>query len=433
MHIHILAISGQMTTPLALELKRQGHLITGSDQEKIYPPASTDLLRAQIPLNQTPITKNIDLVIVGSAYANNPKTKQEFEEVKKQKISYISATSFIAQNVIKKKSILVAGSYGKSTIAALLTQIFINADLNPSHLFSAKAVNPIPQLKITNSDWSIVEADESINGLDTQAKFLYYPSKYVILTSADWEHSDSHPTESHNLTAFRQLLQNIPPDGLLIYNPNNLNIQKILSSCPAKTIPYDFKLKFSTPLIGQHNSENITAAYTLCRQLSINETTVLSTIKSFKGIRRRLQLIKSAKNIIFIDDFAQSPIRVQAALNALHLTYPNRPIKVYFEPHASFLQQRSGLKGFAQSFELASEVVLGKIKFNPKITKENRVSAATFAKEVGNKLKYIPLTPQISAHYQNSLQSGDILIHFSSGGLAGLKTFSHIARHFSVL
>src|SRR4030042_976611 len=170
MHIHILAISGQMTPPLALELKRQGPLITGSDQEKIYPPASTDLLRAQIPLKQPPITKNIDLVIVGSAYANNPKTKQEFEEVKKQKISYISATSFIAQNVIKKKSILVAGSYGKSTIAALLTQIFINADLTPSPLFSAKAVNPIPQLKITNSDWSIVEADESINGLDTQAK-----------------------------------------------------------------------------------------------------------------------------------------------------------------------------------------------------------------------------------------------------------------------
>lgn len=430
MHIHILGIAGQgMTTPLALELKRLGHLITGSDQKKIYPPALPALKRARIPVN-TPHPRP-DLVIVGSSYKNIPKTREEFNQIKKLKIPYISATQYLASHLIKKNSIIVAGSFGKTTITALIAWILLKTNLKPSYLIGGCPINRLPSLKINFSDWSVVEGDESINGLDTKAKFLYYPPKYVLLTSADWEHKESYQTEADNLAAYRRLLQNIPQNGFLVYNPRNSNITKILPFCRAKTVPYDFNLQFPSPLIGQHNQENIIAAATFCRQLKIPDSTILSAVKSFKGIARRLQLLKNTHQILFVDDFAQSADRIKLTLKAISHHYPHRPIKVYFEPHASFLKYPSGLVNLKQAFTPAIEIVLGKINFDPKINKNDRVTAHTFATQVGNKLKYMPLPSQIIAHYQQTLIPGDVLVHLSSGGLIGLQTLHQIIRHFT--
>ncbi len=430
MRIHIIGIAGQgMTTPLALELQRLGHFVTGSDQDKIYPPASLLLRKSHIPINVDP--SRTDLVIVGSSFRNLPKLSQEFTQIKQLGIPYISATKYIAQNIVKSNSILVAGTFGKTTITALISWILTKAKFNPSFMIGGQPINKIPPLAITSSDWSVVEADESINGLDTKAKFLYYPCKYVLLTSADWEHQDSYPTNQENLNAFKKLLQNIPQDGFLVYNPNSPSISQILPFCPGKTIPYNFNLTFNTNLIGQHNQENIFAAYTLCHHLGIPDSTIRSAIKSFKGVVRRLQLVKDTHNILFIDDFAQSTIRIESTIKAITLHYPGRPIKVYFEPHASFLQYRSSIPGFKQAFKSTQEVVLGKIKFNPNLSPHQRVTANTFASEVGNKLKYIPLSNQVVSHYQQVLTSGDILLHLSSGGLEGQKIFHHLIRYFS--
>lgn len=153
MHIHILAISGQMTSALALELQRQGHLITGSDQEKIYPPISSKLTKAHIPINSTPISSQIDLVIVGSAYQNFPRCIEEFIQIQKHKLPFISATQSLAAHLAKSNSIIIAGSWGKSTICALTAWILDHAQWHPSFFFAAQAINRFPSFKITNSSW----------------------------------------------------------------------------------------------------------------------------------------------------------------------------------------------------------------------------------------------------------------------------------------
>lgn len=203
MHIHILGIAGTMTAPLAATLKKQGHTITGSDQEKIYPPVSTILKKARIKINSTIINKNIDLVIIGSSYDSFQKTKDEFEQVKQLKLNYISASQFIAQNLIKENSVLVAGTYGKTTITSLVSWIFSQAHLKPNYMFGGDTINRFSGTNISPSNWSIIEADESIHGLDTQAKFLYYPVKFLLITSADWEHKDSYSTEIENFNALK--------------------------------------------------------------------------------------------------------------------------------------------------------------------------------------------------------------------------------------
>lgn len=423
MKIHIIGIAGTMTASLAVVLKKEGHQITGSDQEKIYPPISNILNTAKIKINNININKNIDLAIIGSSYNSFEKTRNEFEQIKKLKIKYISATEYIAKYITQKNSILIAGSYGKTTITSLLVWIFKKANLNPSYMFGGQSINKFDSLAITKSDWSIIEADESINGLDQKAKFLYYPVKYLILTSAQWEHKDSYKSESENFIAFKKLVSRLPKDGILVINKFGFNTQKISKFTQAKVITYQ------TQPVGNYDYENKLAAIALCQELGINQKIIEKAIQSFKGIRRRLELIANKNSILFFDDFAQSAPRVKSTIETLKIRYPDKKIKVFYLPHASFLQYKNSLNDLKDAFKKADEIILGKIKFNKNIDKNIRVTASDFKQEIGSKLIYLPIEVDIIKHYQQSLIQNDILVYMSSGSLSGFKTFKKIIKY----
>jgi UDP-N-acetylmuramate: L-alanyl-gamma-D-glutamyl-meso-diaminopimelate ligase len=432
MHIHILGIAGTKTAPLAQILKEQGNLVTGSDQTKIFPPVSTILENAHISINQTPITPDIDLAIIGNSYSSFDNTRQEFDQIKKMNIPYISYTKYLVKYLIKNNSILVAGSYGKTTITGLLSYLFSRLQLDPSYMFGGQPVDDFPSTRFGQSDWSIVEADENHRGLDTQTTFLYYPVKYLILTSAQWEHKDSFATAADNLNAYRQLIQKVPKDGLIIFNGQDPDIQKIISSSQAKTIDYQNHPVFKTKLIGQHNQQNISAVFTLCCELGFDQSAVLKIISSFSGIKRRLELIGQKNNIFIYDDFAQSAIRVKSALEALKYSYPQHRLFIYLDPHASFLQNPQSIEEFKTISGLFTDFVLGRISFSAGISKESRVTARNWQNIIGQNFHYLPLDQDIIDYYSVNLQPGDLLIHFSSGGLDGLTNLKKVYNHIKL-
>jgi len=424
MNIHILGIAGSMTAPLAIALKKQGHFVTGSDQQKIYPPFSGQLKRAKIPVNQTPINSNIDLAIIGSSFLAFNRSREEFTQIKTQKIPYISATKYLATHLAKENSILVAGAYGKTTISAALSYLLEKASFRPSYMFGGQSLNHLPSLKFSNSSWSVIEADESINGLDTKAKFLYYPVKYLILTSVYWEHKDSYRDSESNFNAFKNLVKKIPPDGLLVYNQNEKSLNKLLPFARCQVFPYD-QTKLKNKLIGKYNQQNLAAVETLASLLQINPKIIASSLNSFKGVRRRLEIKAKINNIVFIDDYAQSATRIKSALKAIKDNYPRSKIKVFYEPHASFLQYKSNLKELSTVFDQATEIVIYRLKFSPNKGAKDRICAKDYLSTIAHSL-YIPLETEVLKHYQNSLHEGEILVHFSSGGAEGLKIFQKI-------
>lgn len=456
MHIHILGIAGTMTAPLAVKLKQLGHQVSGSDQEKIYPPISTILKKAKIKTNFFEITPDIDQCIIGSSYNSFETTKKEFIQIKKLKIPYVSATEYIAQNLVKKESIVVAGSYGKTTISSLLSWIFVKAKKNPSYMFGGEPKNKYPAISFSSSDISILEGDESIHGLDKQAKFLNYSPKYVLLTSADWEHKDCYSSESKNQNTFNKLVGLLPTTGVLVVNKKSLSAQKTIQFSKAPVITYNTPqsdyfidkikvkehlttliintpnglLKIDTQLIGQFNFENILAAVALCDSLKIKKSIIQKSIFTYKGVKRRLELVANHKNILFFDDFAQSTTRIKSTLLALKNHYPDRKIKVLYLAHASFNQYKNSLTGLGEAFEPASEIVLGPLKYNLKINKNNRTTANDFKTLLGSKLNYLPLKRQIIEYYRSNLMSNDIFIYMSSGGYDNNRIFKSIINIF---
>ncbi|MFA7301048.1 MAG: Mur ligase family protein [Candidatus Shapirobacteria bacterium] len=429
MKIHILGIAGSMSTPLALALQRQGHQITGSDQEKIYPPFSTMLSKNKIKVNTQPMDTSIDLIITNGAFNTFENTKKEFEESKKIGIPHLSATEYIAKYLIKKESILVSGSVGKTTTTAILSWIFLKLKLNPSYFVAGQFTKNIPSCQINDSKHSIVEAGEDFHGLETKAKFLYYPVKYLILTSAKWEHKDCYKTETDNLLAYQKLLEKLPTDGVLIYNDKDQDIQKILPFCKSKKISY-VNQEFDTSLLGTHNQQNIAAAYTLCKYFGLNENKIINAIKSFPGVKLRLELISNTNNILFFNDFAQSADRIKTTILAIKAKYPHRNIYVILEPHAGFLQFKKSINELSNSFDKVSQIFLTKISFSKNLDKENRITFLDYKTIFGDNIKYLPMTSDLIDTATSILKSGDILIRFSSGGLDGQKSFHKIIKFF---
>lgn len=428
MNIHILGIAGTKTAPLAVILKKDGHRISGSDQNQIYPPISTLLAKNKISVNRKTVTKNTDLVIVGNSYRSFIRCQRDYQKALDLHLPIISYTDYLVEKLIKPESILVAGSYGKTTITGLLSFIFLKLKLEPSYMFGGQTVNRIDSTRFGNSNYSIVEACESINGLDTRSTFLYYPVKYVILTSADWEHKDSFKTAKENEAAFIKLIKKIPPNGFVVYNPQSKSAAAVVRHCQSPKIPYNFALDIKPIIPGRFNFENSIAAATLCQQLGLNMPLVAKAIHQFQGIKRRLELISQANNISIYDDFSQSPVRIVRSLQALSKHFPKRPIKVFFEPHASFLQYRNGLKGLPKSLQTAQEIVISPLKFSSLVPKAQRVTIKNYQKLLSSKMKYIPDYQSIYDYYRQTLKAGDILVHFSSGGLKGLECLKQIAK-----
>jgi len=424
MKIHILNICGTMTAPLAIALKKQGHIVTGSDQDKIYPPFSTVLSHAKIKINQSHYTPN--LYIIGSGFKNQEKLITEFEAIKKSGIPYISATNYIAQNLIKTNSILIAGSYGKSSITAMISFLLKNTKYNPSYMFGARPINNFPALKFTNSDWSICEADESINGLDTQAKFLYYPVKYLILTSALWEHKESYATKQDNFNAFKKLIEKLPADGLLIYNDLDKSIKPLLKFAKCKTIPYTSEKINHPSIFGPAFENNFAAVKTLCDYLKIST----KKISKFKGLKNRLELITNKNNILFFNDFAQSAPRIKTTIDAIKIKYPHHKIYVILEPHAGFLQYKSSVADLSNSLNDVTQIFLTKISFSKNKDKTTRISFADYKNIFSDKISYLPMTQDLINTVTSILKPNDILVRFSSGGLDGQKSFNNIIDSF---
>lgn len=456
MRIHILGIAGTMTASLAVTLKKIGHQISGSDQEKIYPPISTVLKKSKIKVNFFEITKDIDLCIVGSSYNSFENTRNEFQQVKKLKIPYISATEYIAKNLVKEKSVVVAGSFGKTTITSLISWVLLKAQKNPSYMFGGEPKNKYPAISFRDSEFSVIEGDESIHGLDKQAKFLNYSPKYIVLTSADWEHKDCYSSERKNFTSFKKLIELLPKDGLLVVNQQNLSAQKVAQFSKSPVITYNspqadyfidkIKIKkdlttlivntptglirIDTQLIGQFNFENILATVALCDSLKIKKSIIQKAIFSYRGVKRRLELVANYNDILFFDDFAQSSSRIRSTLLALKNHYPKRNIKVLYCPHASFNQYKNSLQGLDRAFKPAQGVILGSLKYNPKINKKNRTTVNDFKSLIGSKMVYLPLKRQIVEYYKSSLMPNDILIYMSSGGLENNRIFKSVISNY---
>lgn len=456
--VHIIGIAGNLSAPLAAAFLKMGWEVTGSDHPHVYPPASDFLdslnIRWSRGYKKENISSDLDLVVVAGSALLYDKDNPEFLEAKKFGLKIISQAEAVGRFVVKENSVVVAGTYGKSTTTAMLVWIFRKARKNPSFMFGGLPVDGSESLKVTDSSWSIVEGDEYPTlHFDSRPKFFLYSPKYLVLTAARWEHKDVYRTQASYLKVFRQLVEMIPKEGKIIASLKGENVTDILKSLKKKADYYSVeprnsdwwaeeiellpegssfflngrrlkkRFRINLRVLGRHNIENAIAAAALAYSLGIDPETISLGLENFVGLKKRLEIVGIFSGITLIKDVSQTKPRIVAALRALRSHFHRRRIFVVFYPHHSGLQEKSSLVDYPGTFDLADEVIVTKVLFRSSIPKDQRVLGKDIVAAIAKtqpKVKYVPLDGEVVGYLSEKVKPKDVIIFMSSGGYRGI-------------
>lgn len=370
--VHIIGIAGVTTSALALEFKRIGWEVTGSDKN-IYPPTSDILADVGITLYTNFSYKNLikngkspDLVIFT---ASKSVKNKEYLFAKKQQLLIKTFPEVLHDRVVVHgKSIVVTGSYGKTSITSMLSYVFQKAGINISYMFGgfSPSFTKTIQFRDDSTEWSIVEGDEYIaSKVDPRSKFYFYDPSVLVINSIEWDHTDVFKTKEDYIENFRKLVQTIPAEGK-IFAVRSENIDLVLEGANAAVIYFDSAVySVKTNLLGNFNNTNAAFVNQIAQNLGVEADVCKEAIFEFRGISRRLEKRYENENCIIIDDFGSSPSKAKGSLFSLREEFPNANIISVFEPNEGARTNESLAQYDSTIFSAADIVVFPEFREIP--------------------------------------------------------------------
>jgi UDP-N-acetylmuramate: L-alanyl-gamma-D-glutamyl-meso-diaminopimelate ligase len=450
-NIYLIAICGTGMAALAGLLKKTGHNVTGSDAN-IYPPMSTLLSNAGIKIfpgyKKENISKDIDIVIVGNAVS---KKNEEVQAVLDAGISYTSFPAALSQFFLEgKKSLVVTGTHGKTTTTSLLSWVLESAQRKPGFMVGGWLKNFDTNHQVPVGDYFVTEGDEYDSAFfDKGPKFLHYRPDASILTGIEFDHADIFSDLDQIKQVFRDYVKLIK--GIILVKSDDENIRNVLSSasCTVETYGFDekadwriedyrfekgcgnfslsFKKKkqanFQLAMIGRHNVENAAAVAALCLNLGLTADEINVGFQTFKGIKRRQEIVGEKSGVTVIDDFAHHPTAIDLTVNAVKEAYPGQRVWAVFEPRSATSRRKVFEDSFPKSFLKADRVIFAGLFAPEKIKAEERLDVQAVIASINNMggvAEYIPQVDDIVEFITKNAKSEDVILVMSSGGFDGI-------------
>src|SRR5438128_6398816 len=236
MHYHLIGICGTAMASLAGMLQVRGHRVTGSD-ENVYPPMSNMLEGLEIQIMRgygaAHLTPAPDCVVVGNAI---PRGNPEVEEALNRRLLYRSLPGVIKQEFIRsRRSLVVAGTHGKTTTTSLAAWVIDQAGLNPSFLVGGVVQNFGASFRVTDSEYFIIEGDEYDTAyFDKGPKFMHYLPELAIVNNIEFDHADIYENLDAVKLAFRRFMHIVPGNGKLIAGWDSQPVRDVIASFGAK-------------------------------------------------------------------------------------------------------------------------------------------------------------------------------------------------------
>jgi UDP-N-acetylmuramate: L-alanyl-gamma-D-glutamyl-meso-diaminopimelate ligase len=460
--VHFVAIGGTGMGSLAGLLHARGLHVTGSD-DHLYPPMSTLLEGWGIPIAEGFRAEHVldarpDLVVIGNAVRrDNPEARAAIDEG----FAYRSFSDALYELAIAgrgKHSVVVSGTHGKTTTTSLVASLLLRCKRDPSLLVGGHALDFDGSFREGNGAHFVVEGDEYDTAFfDKTPKFLHYHPRTLIVTSVEFDHADIYRDLEHVKDAFRQLVRQMPRDGLIVAALAHEGVRDVVRGAPCRVVGYavdggpkasyvaselsadevgtHFRLRIPggallaamVPQYGAHNVENATAALAAVAELGVPIADALDALARFRGVRRRLEVRGEARGVTVLDDFAHHPTAVAATLAAVRARYPGRRVVAIFEPRTNTSRRKVFQQQYAESFDAADAVVIRVVPDAPiySVTGEvtEKFSAGMLANDLaarGVPAVALPDVDAIVAHVATHAQSGDVLVVMSNGDFGGV-------------
>lgn len=453
MSIYLMGICGTAMASLAGMLQQLGHEVRGSDQN-VYPPMSDMLTDLGIEVREGYKPSNLeprpDLVIVGNVMS---KGHPEVEALLNSDIPYTSLAACIGENIIGSlDSYVVAGTHGKSTTTSLMTWAWECLGLEPGYMVGAIPANFEYSFRAPQKSSFVIEGDEYDTAFfDKVPKFKHYRPKFVVLNAVEFDHADIYKDLDAVKDAFHLLLERIPEDGVLIYKSGDENIESLLSKYDFPKFSFgkdgdysygevkfdqnfmsfdvsfkgEFLINIETPMMGEFNVWNILSVVAMAHYRSFDLDEVKKAMKTFKGLKRRQELIYDKNNIKVYEDFAHHPTAVSLCVNAVKDRFPDAKLHCFFEPRSATSRRKVFQKEYVKAFEKADRVFIKEAFNQTKIAEEDRFSSKDLVmdlQEKGVDSTFFDNTDQLLESLQGSFSKGDRILIMSNGAFDSIYT-----------
>jgi UDP-N-acetylmuramate: L-alanyl-gamma-D-glutamyl-meso-diaminopimelate ligase len=384
--LHILGIAGTFMGGIAALARELGHEVAGSDAN-IYPPMSTQLEALGIALAQgyapEHIAADTDVVVVGNALSRgNPAV----EHVLDAAMNYTSGAQWLAEHVLPGRiTLAVAGTHGKTTTTSMLAWILEAAGRDPGFLVGGVPENFGVSARRGAGAEFVVEADEYDTAFfDKRSKFVHYRPRVAILNNLEYDHADIFPDIAAIQRQFHHLVRTVPRKGRLIVNGEDARITEVLAmGCwtqverfamagDAEWTPRLIAVDGSEfavlhrgvevgvvrwNLLGPHNVMNALAAIAAAQAIGAVPAQAIAALHDFRSVKRRLEVLGTAKGIVVYDDFAHHPTAIRTTLAGLRTRVGAARIVVAMEPRSNSMRLGAHAAELAPSLDGADAVV----------------------------------------------------------------------------
>lgn len=444
---------------LAGMLQARGHKITGSDQN-VYPPMSTQLEALGIEIMQGYKAENTDLVrditVVGNTIMRgNP----ELEEVLNRKLEYRSQAETVREEFIRgRRSMVVAGTHGKTTTTSIAAWVSEVGGLDPTFLVGGVVQNFGQSFRVTDSNYFVIEGDEYDTAFfDKKPKFMSYLPEIAIVNNIEFDHADIYKDLDAIKWQFSRLMNLVPGNGRLICGIDSPVVGEVLASLEGKlyTTVETFGLlpdakwqardlefagsgtkfkvycegslwgEFTTKMIGEFNVRNALAVIIAADAWGISQEKMQQGFDTFESVKRRMEVRGVERGVTVIDDFAHHPTAVDETLKALRQRYTDNRLIAVFEPRSRSSRLSIFEEQYKRAFEHADQVVIAGV-FNPEDAKrfgDTLLDVEKLVADIASSGKFAATFADADAiveHLAPEMRDGDVVAVMSNGGFGGI-------------
>lgn len=444
-HYHFIGIGGIGMSALAKILLEQNHQVSGSDSSAS--PIIDSLKQLGATVNIGHAKENIK---EGSCIVFNSMIGKENPE-------YIRALELdcpiVHRSAVLKeiggvfKTLAVTGTHGKTTTSSLLATVCSKASLDPAFAIGGILTESGLNGKNGKGSYFVVEADES------DGSFLSYPTYGAIVTNIDDDHMDHFKNLNNLKEHFKTFMNQVLNKNFLLWCYDDLHLRSIAK----EGISYGFKagaealgsnlrqvgfhqffdLNFrgkeycniELNLIGEHQALNAMAVFVMALLLGIEESVIRASLKSFKGVKRRMELLYEGSKVKIFDDYGHHPTEIKRTLHALKKALRDERLIVLFQPHR-YTRTHDLLSQFAKAFDEADEVIVTDL-----YSASEEAILGVDAKSVVEAINESSLTSacfvakdSLKEHLVHKIRPHDVIISFNAGDLC--KISLEVANHF---
>lgn len=423
MNVHFISIGGAVMHNMALALQQKGYTVTGSDDE-IFEPAlsrlrNKGLLPAEIGWFPEKLHSGLDAVILGMhARKDNP----ELLRAQELGLKIYSFPEYMYEQTRTKKRLVVGGSHGKTTTTAMMLHVLKQCGRTFDYLVGSQLEGFDTMVGLSDSaDIAVFEGDEYLTSpIDLRPKFHVYHADVGIVTGIAWDHINVFPTFEGYVEQFAIFMRQIPEHGKLVCFEEDTHLQNIVKQYALhdRVVWYnapEFKVEngitsietsqgwLPLNIFGKHNLQNMQAARLALNQIGITDEQFYNAIASFKGTAKRLELLDKNDHTVIYRDFAHSPSKVTATVDAVKQQFPERKLVAVFELHTFSSLNKNFLSEYKGALDQADVKI---VYFNPhtlELKRMEMLSAALIQSHFGSDVQVMNDAEQL----QNTLRQMD--------------------------